>query len=345
MSHPQPTPAQVHLACQNPDLTDLSHTLIAAAGLTTTTATPNAAPAACLITDPDTLEHQPPHSPGTNPTLRPHPTNQLHIHVTAHPPTTTDWQRAVSHGAAAVLALPDQADQLLELLSALTHPHPTPAQHIAVQSLATGSGGTTFTALLAHAHQRHQNTIVIDQDHHCAHLSHHMGLPSLANYSWTDLLTANHTTDLTAIPDVLPQCGNVKILGWTAPPPHPISNQTCTDVITALRHSATVISDLGVTRQHHPNTTTLAVIHNTDQAIFEAQHRGPLTPQNPARLIIREHPTGTWSPAHVAAHLGIPHYHRWPHDRTLRHNPAGHQNPGNRATQKLITTTLHEITP
>lgn len=312
----------IAILCDDPTQREHLTTIVAATGTPTNTITTLTHTDGYILTlaDTTTLAH-------TTPT----PTTTPLIALTPTTPTTTDYQHALTHHATACWSTTEHLDQLLETLTTLTT-NPTHHQHTSITTLAIGSGATTLALLLAHHLAPNHPTLLTDADPHQPHLSYRTALTSLDGNGWHYFTQTPTDHDPTTIIHTLPQRGPLRILGHTTPTPHTIEPTTHHHIHNTFRTTHHIISDHGPTT---PTTTTtqLHIVTNTDQHLHEAHHRIAKLNTTTSHLIIREHPHGTWPPADVATTLGYPHYHRWPHDRTLH----THATTGNKTTTELLT--------
>jgi len=130
------------------------------------------------------------------------------------------WERALRLGAEQVLALPDQQDALLEILTSALDGRSRPAPIVAVIGGRGGSGASTLAAALALvASDAGLVPLLVDADPLGGGLDLLLGVESMDGPRWPDLAGASGRLAGSSLRQALPRVGAVSFLSWHRGPP------------------------------------------------------------------------------------------------------------------------------
>ncbi|WP_024800969.1 septum site-determining protein Ssd [Nocardia sp. BMG51109] len=127
--------------------------------------------------------------------------------VTEGEPGLPEWQAAAVIGAEQVIALPDEADLLIECFAEHTHRAPGDGVVLAVVGAGGGAGASTFAAAVARTAAEcrfRPDTILVDGDPLGGGLDLLLGVESAPGLRWPDLVVEQGRVAAAALHDALP---------------------------------------------------------------------------------------------------------------------------------------------
>lgn len=254
------------------------------------------------------------------PPWRRHATTVL---VTDHAPEVADWQAAAMVGAQQVIALPGEADQLIEALVHTTDDGRGRGVVLAVAGAGGGAGASTLAAaiaLTAAADRFRSKTILVDGDRLGGGLDILLGIETTAGLRWPDLVVEQGRVAATALHDALPVAApGVSVLACGRSSggqlPDPIGVGAMRAVLAAGRGAGDLVvcdcsGESGPHTDHMVDAADLVVL------VVPARLRGvaaarvvvaQLQRANPALAVVVRGPApGGLTPDEVAGVVGVP---------------------------------------
>ncbi|CAN5707855.1 septum site-determining protein Ssd [soil metagenome] len=174
-------------------------------------------------------------------------------------PDTAALQIAITIGAQQVLALPDQAGELVRALAAAADTGRTEHRRGEVAAVIAGRGGAGASLFAAALAQTAAEALLIDLDPWGGGIDLLLGSEAATGLRWPDLAVQGGRLNWPAVRDALPRHRGVSVLSGTRRE-HEVVASTVDAVIEAGRHGgATVVCDL-------PRRLTDAVVTALDTA-------------------------------------------------------------------------------
>lgn len=158
---------------------------------------------------------------------------RVHV-VAAAPLPDTVYRDALACGAESVLALPDAAGSLVELLTDAGDGAVSAATTVGVVGGAGGVGATVFASALAGSCSERARTVLVDADLLGAGVDQVLGLPG-DGVRWDALLTATGRLGARALRDALPSRDGLAVLAWPVEPDPVVDPQAVREVLSAAR--------------------------------------------------------------------------------------------------------------
>jgi secretion/DNA translocation related CpaE-like protein len=174
-------------------------------------------------------------------------------------PDTAALQIAITLGAQQVLALPDQAAELVRGLAAAADTGRSESRRGEVAAVIAGRGGAGASLFAAALAQAATDALLIDLDPWAGGIDLLLGSEGATGLRWPDLAVQGGRLSWPAVRDALPRHRGVSVLSGTRRE-HELDAGTVDAVIEAGRHGgATVVCDL-------PRRLTDAVVTALDTA-------------------------------------------------------------------------------
>jgi secretion/DNA translocation related CpaE-like protein len=165
--------------------------------------------------------------------------------VAGDEPDPALWRATVDLGAAHLLSLPADEQQLVELLSDAVEERTAGSSLIAVIGACGGAGASTVAAALAVTSARAGSTLLVDSDRYGGGLDVLLGAEQQPGARWSDLVGTRGRLSAAALTEALVQLDGLAVLSWDRGGSAELSAETATAVLAAAtRGFRRVIVDL-----------------------------------------------------------------------------------------------------
>lgn len=178
------------------------------------------------------------------------------------------FRTAVGIGADAVVALPDRAAWLTEVLIDLGDAEPTPGSVVGVVAGSGGAGATTFACALAQVAARSGSAVVVDTDPLGPGADRVLGLDGAAGVRWGDLGQTAGRLGARSLREALPCRDRLRVLTWETGTLGELSAPVVRESLSAARRGhALVVVDLG----RSPDPLLAEVVQRCDALVVVAR--------------------------------------------------------------------------
>ncbi|KHL15158.1 UNVERIFIED_CONTAM: hypothetical protein LK11_23140 [Mumia flava] len=222
------------------------------------------------------------------------------------------WSTALALGAERVLRLPEDTDDLSDLLATGIEGTGEPGPVVAVLGASGGVGSSTMATALAAVAARDEPVALVDADPLGGGIDLLLGEEDRPGPRWPDLADTQGRLSATALRDVLPRASRLGVLSWDRGPLRQPAPGALDSVLDAARRShGLVVVDLprtGPGDEALEHATAVVVVVRADVRGVAAATRllpGLLERACEPRLVVRR-PAGTATdPRLVAETLGL----------------------------------------
>ena len=237
--------------------------------------------------------------------------DQVHV-VALGPPPSSAFADALACGAQSVVAVPDDAPLLVELLTDVGDGSVRVAVTVGVVGGAGGVGATVFATALASACAERVHTLIIDADVLGSGVDQVLGLDGVEGVRWDALLATTGRLGARALRDALPRRDGLAVLGWPRDHRPEVDARASREVLSAAcRGFDVVVLDL----PRYPHTLATELVPRCDlvllvstltvPAVAAAARVADRLPPAATHLVLRGSAAGV-DPAEASRFLGLP---------------------------------------